>query len=138
MGSSSPTPPSALEQSPDYGGPGPEILPPGTGSFGPPPPPVRKPRSSWSYAPATYVLCGINCAVYLAMVARGVSAVSPNTEQLMHWGANNAGSVLINGQWWRIVTAMFVHGGFLHLATNMWCLWNLGLLAGPLMGSFGV
>jgi rhomboid protease GluP len=56
----------------------------------------------------------------------------------MHWGANNAGSVLINGEWWRIVTAMFVHVGFLHLATNMWCLWNLGLLAEPLMGSFGV
>ena len=33
---------------------------------------------------------------------------------------------------------MFVHVGILHLATNMWCLWNLGLLAEPLMGSSGV
>ena len=33
---------------------------------------------------------------------------------------------------------MFVHVGILHLATNMWCLWNLGLLAEPLMGSAGV
>jgi rhomboid protease GluP len=72
------------------------------------------------------------------MVAKGVSAVSPTTDQLMHWGANNAGAVLIGGQWWRIVSAMFVHVGFLHLATNMWCLWNLGLLAEPLMGSAGV
>jgi rhomboid protease GluP len=72
------------------------------------------------------------------MVLNGVSAVSPTTAQLMHWGANNAGSVLINGEWWRIVSAMFVHVGFLHLATNMWCLWNLGLLAEPLMGSAGV
>jgi rhomboid protease GluP len=46
--------------------------------------------------------------------------------------------VLINGEWWRIVTAMFVHVGLLHLATNMWCLWNLGLLAEPLMGSWGL
>jgi rhomboid protease GluP len=56
----------------------------------------------------------------------------------MHWGADNAGNVLIYGEWWRIVSAMFVHVGILHLATNMWCLWNLGLLAEPLMGSAGV
>jgi rhomboid protease GluP len=103
-----------------------------------PPQMVRKPRSSWATAPATYLLLGINCAVWLAMVGSGVSIGSPTTEQLMHWGANNAGSVLINGEWIRIVTAMFVHVGILHLATNMWCLWNLGLLAEPLMGSFGV
>ena len=56
----------------------------------------------------------------------------------MFWGADNAGNVLVYGQWLRIVTAMFVHVGILHLATNMWCLWNLGLLAEPLMGSLGL
>lgn len=99
---------------------------------------VRRRRSFWATAPATYVLVGINCAVFLAMLSRGVSALMPTPEQLMQWGANNAGSVLISGEWWRIITAMFVHVGILHLATNMWCLWNLGLLAEPLMGSFGV
>jgi len=116
--------------------PEPEILPPGAEM--PPQQAVRKPRPSWAVAPATYLLLGINCAVFLAMVGNGVSIGTPTTEQLMHWGANNAGSVLINGEWIRIVTAMFVHVGILHLATNMWCLWNLGLLAEPLMGSFGV
>lgn len=104
----------------------------------PPPQAVRRPRPGWATAPATYLLVGINCAVFLAMVANGVSIGSPTTGQLMHFGANNAGSVLINGEWWRIVSAMFVHVGILHLATNMWCLWNLGLLAEPLMGSAGV
>jgi len=33
---------------------------------------------------------------------------------------------------------MFLHVGIIHLATNMWCLWNLGLLAEPLMGSLGL
>ena len=124
MGSYSPTP-------------GPEVLPPGTGTFSPPPP-VRRRRPSWAAAPATYFLVAINCVVYIAMVLRGVSPVNPTTDQLMRWGADNAGSVLIDGEWVRIVTAMFVHGGFLHLATNMWCRWNLGLLAEPLMGSAGV
>jgi rhomboid protease GluP len=45
--------------------------------------------------------------------------------------------VLINGEWWRLVTSTFVHAGPLHIATNMWCLWNLGLLGEPLLGSFG-
>ena len=118
--------------------PQPEILPPDNGYIPPPAPPVRRQRPSWAMAPATYLLVGINCAVFLAMVARGVSVGTPTVDQLMQWGANNAGNVLLGGEWWRIVTAMFVHVGILHLATNMWCLWNLALLAEPLMGSVGV
>ncbi len=116
-----------------------EILPPAgdySGTYQPPP--VRRKRPIWLAAPATHLLVGINCAVYVAMVARGISPVSPTVGQLMNWGANNAGSVLLEHQWWRIVTAMFLHVGILHLAVNMWCLWNLALLAEPLMGFVGV
>ncbi|MGA2278576.1 MAG: rhomboid family intramembrane serine protease [Terracidiphilus sp.] len=116
--------------------PDPEYLAPEAGFN--PPPPVRRPRPSWAYAPATYALVAINCLVFLWMTARGVSVWNPTPDQLLHFGADNAGSVLINGEWIRIVTAMFVHVGIIHLATNMWCLWNLGLLAEPLMGSAGV
>ena len=121
--------------------PQPEILPPEAGHLPPPPPspqPRRRRGPSWSAAPATYLLVGINCAVFLAMVLRGVSPGSPTVDQLMFWGADNAGNVLLGGEWWRIVTAMFVHVGILHLATNMWCLWNLALLAEPLMGTWGL
>jgi len=95
-------------------------------------PPRRPVGSRWATAPATYTLVGINCAVYLAMVLRGVSASNPSVQDLVHWGANFGGYVLA-GQWWRLLTAAFVHVGILHLATNMWCLWNLGLLGEPLL-----
>ena len=129
----------------------PEILPPDestqNGSWYPPPeqygtqqPPVAQPRKgpTWASAPATYTLLGINCAVFIAMVLSGVSFLSPTVDQLVRWGANDGTLVLYYGQWWRLITAMFVHVGIIHIATNMWCLWNLGLLAEPLMGGLGV
>jgi len=126
----------------------PEILPPERESAGAqrqewqvggdPAPPQRRARRSWAYAPATYLLVGINCAVFLAMVLDHVSFMSPTGNQLYQWGATHPAAVLYGGQWIRVVTAMFVHVGIIHLATNMWCLWNLGLLGEPLLGPLGV
>ncbi len=99
---------------------------------------VRRAQRSWASAPATYVLLGVNCGVFLAMTLAGVSPAAPRPDQLLHWGADYGAFVLVLGQWWRLVTAMFVHIGFLHLATNMWCLWNLGLLGEPLLGAPGL
>jgi rhomboid protease GluP len=87
--------------------------------------------------PGTYLLLGINCAVYLWMVLRGVSPREPTPRDLIHFGAAQA-SLILHGQWYRLVTATFVHVGLLHISTNMWCLWNLGLLGEPLLGPFGL
>ena len=95
--------------------------------------PVWDPRS----APGTYVLLGINVAVFLWMVTHGVSAKMPTDRQLVHYGANVTWLVL-HGEWWRLLTAMFVHVGWIHIASNMWCLWNLGILGEPLIGPWGM
>ena len=112
---------------------GPEVLPPASGYTVRRP--VRRRRATFF---AKYVLVGINVAVYVAMVLDRVSPTLPTVGQITFWGADNAGLVLYYGQWWRIVTAMFVHVGILHIALNMWCLWALADLAEPVMGSVGL
>lgn len=102
----------------------------------PPPPPVRR-RGRFAANPATYILLGINIAVFLWMVLHGVSLTSPTPDQLVHFGAN-ATDLVLAGQWYRLLTATFVHVGIVHLATNMWCLYNLGLLGEPLLGKWGL
>jgi len=96
----------------------------------------RMPRLA--QAPGTYLLLGINIVVYLWMILHGVDAFSPDPDALIHFGANFPEAVFGYNEWWRVVTAMFVHVGALHLATNMWCLWNLGMIGEPLLGFFGL
>ena len=99
----------------------------------PPPSAVRRRATS----EATWALLGLNIAVYLWMILHGVSATSPSPDDLVRFGAN-ATDYTISGQWYRLVTATFVHVGIIHLATNMWCLYNLGLLGEPLLGRWGL
>jgi rhomboid protease GluP len=104
---------------------------------------VSRPNSrerGWNIlaTPGTYILLTINIVVFGWMVFNGVSPKDPTTAQLIHYGATNSFLILGSHQWWRLLTATFVHVGLLHIATNMWCLWNLGLLGEPLVGPVGL
>jgi rhomboid protease GluP len=112
---------------------------PGPDGFAPGEPASKPERSEWNpmSAPATYFLLAANIAVFLWMLASGVSIENPSIAALLHFGANSTQLVLA-GQWYRLLTATFVHIGIIHIATNMWCLWNLGLLGEPLLGPWGL
>ncbi len=99
--------------------------------------PSKRPSFNPQASPATYALLAINGAVFLWMLLHHVSPSSPTSDQLVHFGANKT-SLVQAGQWYRLLTATFVHIGLIHLATNMWCLWNLGLLGEPLLGVYGL
>jgi rhomboid protease GluP len=78
--------------------------------------------------PITTTLIGMNVAVFVAMALTGVSPVSPTSVELVKWGAN-WGPLSLGAEPWRMLASNYVHVGFLHILLNMWCLWNLGLLA---------
>lgn len=86
---------------------------------------------------ATIALLTINIGIFILMVASGISFVTPQTDQVLHWGANY-GPYTLSGQYWRLITAMFLHFGIIHLFGNMWCLWSLGQLAEKLLGSLSL
>jgi membrane associated rhomboid family serine protease/Flp pilus assembly protein TadD len=81
----------------------------------------------------TQVLLGANVMVFLAMVAASGPSLEFTGPISVHFGAN-WGPLTLSGQWWRLVTYMFLHGGVFHIAMNMWCLWNLGALCESLYG----
>ncbi|HXY24056.1 MAG TPA: rhomboid family intramembrane serine protease [Candidatus Acidoferrum sp.] len=83
--------------------------------------------------PITIGLIAINALVFAVMVLRGVSALDPTPQDGIAFGAD-FGPLTFGGQWWRLVTSMFVHFGAIHIGLNMWCLWNLGRAAERLMG----
>jgi rhomboid protease GluP len=55
-------------------------------------------------------------------------------DELTSLGANY-GPAIRAGEYWRLVTSMFLHGGLVHLALNGWALFQLGALLETLMGS---
>lgn len=76
-----------------------------------------------------------NVLVFLLMVLSGISPISPTAQSLFEWGGNFRPAVA-GGQWWRLVTYIFLHGGFMHLFMNTFALLYIGMHLEPLLGRF--
>lgn len=95
------------------------------------PPPSPQPRPRRVEFPTnppvmTYVLLGINVAVFLLdmglhAAGYGVGSTGPLTV----FGAKN-NRALLHGQYWRLVTPLFLHGGILHIGFNSYFLYLVG------------
>ena len=86
-------------------------------------------RVAW----VTPALIAINVAIFAAMVFIDPGLRDSDPQGYLQWGAN-FGPLTLNGQWWRLLTALFVHVNAVHLALNMWALWNVGRLCERLYG----
>ena len=74
-------------------------------------------------------------AIWVAVFAGLLFGAAPmsNADTLLGWGAS-LGTRTTHGEWWRLVTAMFVHTGLLQLAINLVVLVQIGLLLERLAG----
>jgi membrane associated rhomboid family serine protease len=96
----------------------------------------------WS---ATYVLIVINVAAFLAEVATGVNLGGSDSGWVFGHGAlfgaaltgHNPNPPPFNGthQYWRLLTAGFLHASLLHIALNMLSLWFVGRVLEPGIGA---
>lgn len=78
----------------------------------------------------TYVLIALNVLAFAAILGSG--GVGGNGTVYVNGALN--GPQIADGDWWRIVTAGFLHASLLHIALNMYFLYFLGNLLEPVIG----
>src|SRR5262245_33047447 len=80
----------------------------------------------------TKTLIGVNVLVFLIQVVQSGSFTSPYGEIFVRGAL--AAPLVADGQWYRLVTAAFLHGGVLHILFNMLMLWWFGRALEDLLG----
>jgi membrane associated rhomboid family serine protease len=80
----------------------------------------------------TKILIGLNVAVFLIGLVS--SGVAPRLG-LFYSGLYNGEPIgVADGEWWRLLTATFLHVSLFHLLLNMYALWILGQALEPVLG----
>jgi membrane associated rhomboid family serine protease len=72
----------------------------------------------------TKILIGVNVLVFLWQVGSGGTLSQPYGYPFREGALN--GLLVADGEWWRLVSSMFLHGSIVHLGLNMLFLWWIG------------
>lgn len=80
----------------------------------------------------TMALIAVNVGVVIAEFASGNSTSFTNNTIFYHGVL--FGPFVAQGDWWRLVTAMFLHANFLHIALNMYSLYYAGSILEHVIG----
>ncbi len=91
---------------------------------------IFKPTNGYFVTP---IIIDINILIFILMAISGVQVMHPDQVSLVNWGANFK-PVTLDGQWWRLLTACFLHVGIGHLLMNMLVLFYIGFLLEPFLG----
>jgi membrane associated rhomboid family serine protease len=89
-------------------------------------------------APVTRALVVINVLMFIVEIAMGaggglLAGISGRTA--FDLGAMWPPSIAIDGEYWRLVSPMFLHASIFHILFNMWALWVVGGVLEPMIGS---
>jgi rhomboid protease GluP len=89
--------------------------------------------TAWPYM--TVALVAINVIVFVLMGLDGAGIMAPEGRVHVRWGSNY-GALTTSGEWWRLLTSMFLHFGIIHLGFNMLTLWDIGRIVERLFGNW--
>ena len=78
-------------------------------------------------------IIALNLVVFVVMVFAGLGVESFSTDDLVKWAADY-GPLTLHGEWWRLLTSTFVHGGLMHIISNMVSLFFAGLFLEQVLG----
>lgn len=90
--------------------------------------PLRSSEPHYRRPTVTLIIIAVNVLVFLYELSLGMSSYALN-RFIMHYGI-----VPDRLHYSSIITSMFIHGGFLHIAGNMWFLWIFGRGVEDLLG----
>lgn len=90
-------------------------------------------KSSMPHTWVVYGLVGANVLIWVVTLFGGAGFLQTPAERLLAWGGNAASEVQ-RGEWWRMISAMFLHSGFLHVLMNMVGLVGSGMMVERIYG----